>query len=242
MRTQHLLLVKVQSILEQACFEFGQQVMPDILKKYGWDCPEAAELNRWTMEFLQRQGQFGDKERNMKKPLEKLFRSVSAIRHTAVHRIRVSAKHTEQFILDAEALLTLLESEKHLKLLTKLRQDTQLAIEELERNKHVLGIKLEETLKGIAFQRSELDRIEKACIAEMLKEDADYQMFAGMNLEQAVISSEALATGAAMKDDTGSELGDTDSTAELEEPGYGKVSQVETNGVRINRACHDRHW
>jgi hypothetical protein len=231
MRTQHLLLVKVQNILEQACFQFAQQAMPDILKKYGWDCPEAAELNRWTMEFLQLQGGFGDQEEKMNKPLEKLFRSVTAIRHTAVHRIRVSAKRTEQFILDAESLLTLLKDEERLKSLIKLRRDTQSAIEELERNKHVLGIKLEKTLKGIENQRAELDLIEKASIAEMLKEDTDYQMFTGINLEQTVIALEALAPAAAtaMKNDTCSELGDTDSNVDFEESSYGKISQVQIN-------------
>jgi hypothetical protein len=232
MRTQHRLLVKVQNILEQACFDFSQQAMPDILRKYGWDCPEAAELNRWTMEFLQRQGEFGEEEGKVGKPLEKLFHSVAAIRHTAVHRIRVSAKRIEQFLFSADSLLTLLKDEERLKLLMKLRRDTQSAIEELERNKHVLGLKLEETLKEITIQRAELDRMEKASIAEMLKEDADYQMFAGINLEQAIVCSEVLipvAAAAATKNDTGSELGDTDSTADFEESSYGKVSQVKMN-------------
>ncbi|QSS59377.1 hypothetical protein I7I51_08812 [Histoplasma capsulatum] len=108
LRSQHLLLAKVQTILEQTCFEFGQHVMPDVLQKNHWDCPESAELNVWATELLQRQDVFADKKGDVGKPLEKLFRSVADIRHTAVHRIRVSARGIEQFLLDAETLAMLL--------------------------------------------------------------------------------------------------------------------------------------
>jgi hypothetical protein len=40
--------------------------------------------------------------------------------------------------------------------LTELRRETQSTIEELERNKHVLGAKLDENLKRVAAERAEL--------------------------------------------------------------------------------------
>lgn len=57
-RTQHRLLVKVQTILEQACFEFGQCSMPDVLQTHRWECPESCELNLWAAEFLGCQSTF----------------------------------------------------------------------------------------------------------------------------------------------------------------------------------------
>ncbi|KAK3936165.1 hypothetical protein QBC46DRAFT_461632 [Diplogelasinospora grovesii] len=180
----HQLLTKVQDILEQACFDFGRQAMPDILRKNGWDCPEAAELNLWTAEFQQQQSEFADKQGGAGKPLDKLFRSVADIRHAAVHRIRVSARGIEQFILDAESLATLLGDAVRLKSLTDLRRGTQLAIEELERNKH-----LSEIRKNIAIQRAELARLEEVVVAEMIKEDGEYQTFAGTNLKQVILAS-----------------------------------------------------
>ncbi|KAH6874201.1 hypothetical protein B0T10DRAFT_449413 [Thelonectria olida] len=215
-RTQHKLLVKVQTILEQACFAFGQRVMPDVLQKNRWDCPESAELNIWATEFLQRQSEFADRKSNTGKPLEKLFHSVADVRHTAVHRIRVSARGIEQFLLDAEGLATLLEDEVCLKSLTKLRRDTQLVIGELERNKHVLSSKLGETLKRTAAQRAELDRIEEEAIAEMVKEDGEYQVFAGSNLEQAIVSIDA--TAVALENEISSGVDDIDSVED-----YGRV-------------------
>ncbi|KAH7118178.1 hypothetical protein B0J13DRAFT_569668 [Dactylonectria estremocensis] len=190
-RTQHQLLVKVQTILEQACFAFRQRVMPDVLQKNRWDYPKSTEHNLWATKFLQRQSGFANRKGNTGKPLKKLFRSVADVRHTAVHRIR--------------GMATLLEDEVCLKSLTKLRRDIELVIEELERNKH-----------RTADQRAELDRIEEEAIAEMVKEGGEYQVFAGSNLEQAIMSLDAIAV--TMENEISSDVDDIDSVED-----YGRV-------------------
>ncbi|KAH6974015.1 hypothetical protein EDB80DRAFT_877373 [Ilyonectria destructans] len=161
---------------------------------------------------------------NTGKPLEKLFRSVADVRHTAVHRIRVSARGVEQFLLDAEGLATLLEDKVCLKSLTKLRRDTQLGIEELERNKHVLSSNLGETLKRTAAKRAELDRIEEEAIDEMVKEDGEYQVFAGSNLEQAIMPLDA--TAVTMENEISSDVDDIDSVED-----YGSAPN---NSIQLN--------
>ncbi|KAB5511395.1 hypothetical protein GE09DRAFT_1015037, partial [Coniochaeta sp. 2T2.1] len=185
LRTQHYLLAKVQTLLEQACFDFGQRHMESVLQRHQWDCPEAAELNLWAAEFVNSQKLF-EKRKDVGQPLEKLLRSVAHIRHTAVHRIRVSARGVERFMLDAESLATLLDEPQRLRSLKELRRETQSTIEELERNKHVLGSKLDENLKRIAAERAELDRLEKVAVREMCEEDHQYQVYAGTNLERAI--------------------------------------------------------
>ncbi|KAI0191402.1 hypothetical protein EV127DRAFT_363792 [Xylaria flabelliformis] len=186
LRTQHRILTNVQSILEEVCFDYAERFMPEILKKNRWDCSEAAELNLWSAEFLQRQNEFSDRAEDVRKPLNSLLRSVADIRHTAVHRICISAKGLEQFLLNAE-----------------------------KRNKHVLSSKLKETLKRIAAQRAELDRIEEMAISDMMREDGEYQAFAGRNLEEATISSQAPTVVTAVKEDeTGSNIDDVDTVEE----------------------------
>lgn len=101
-------------------------------------------------------------------------------------------------------------------MLTKLRWDIQLVIEELERNKHVLSSKLGETLKRTAAQRAELNRIEEEVIAKIVKEDGEYQVFAGLNLEQAIISLDA--TAVTMENEISS---DVDHIGSVED--YGRV-------------------
>lgn len=212
--------------------------MPDVLEKRGWDCAESAELNLWAAEFLNHRSSFGDRESDVGRPFEKLFRSVADIRHSAVHRIRVSAKGVEQFILDAESLATLLNDGARLESLKRMRRDTQLAIEELERNKHVLGSQLTETRKKIAAQRAELDRLEDAAVADMMREDGEYQRFAGANLERAIVSFEATTLAAdETENEAGSDVGDTDNTETYDESGSSRCrsnNEAAPEGIRIN--------
>src|SRR6478735_3663267 len=53
-RTQTLILTRLQAILEHACFSFAQEAMPDILEETQWSCPEAGELNAWAFYFKKR--------------------------------------------------------------------------------------------------------------------------------------------------------------------------------------------
>lgn len=182
------------------------------MRKNRWDCPESAELNLWATEFLKGRKVF-DKRKDVGQSLESLFRSVADIRHAAVHRIRVSARGLEQFMVDTESLATLLDHSSSLTILSKLRRDTQMAIEELERNKHILSSKLEETRKSIASQREELDRLEKLAISEMIREDSDYQQFAGKNLLEGITPEEATVLSVATTEkgtDSDAESADND--------------------------------
>jgi hypothetical protein len=97
-------LAQLQSVLEAACYEFGKRTMPDIFRRRGWDCAEALELNRCVRELQQCSFMSGNPT---KKPLNELFRSIANIRHTAVHRRRVSLHAIRQFFTDAETLLLL---------------------------------------------------------------------------------------------------------------------------------------
>ncbi|EMT68152.1 hypothetical protein FOC4_h10017223, partial [Fusarium odoratissimum] len=53
-RTQTLILTRIQAILEHACFSFAQEAMPDILEKTQWSCPEAGERSAWAFYFKKR--------------------------------------------------------------------------------------------------------------------------------------------------------------------------------------------
>ncbi|EDN04901.1 predicted protein [Histoplasma mississippiense (nom. inval.)] len=196
LRSQHLLLAKVQTILEQTCFEFGQHVMPDVLQKNHWDCPESADLNVWATELLPRQDVFADNKGYVGKPLEKLFRSVADIRHTAVHRIHTFGGTRSRRLRSWSATST------------------------------SLGSKLDETLKRIARSAGkELDRVEQSAITEMVKEDGEYQVLAGSNLEQAIASSEAMAlTAAVTGNETSSDMDDVDSVEDCRVSGLAGYS------------------
>lgn len=71
---EHLLMEKLQKTLELACYEFGARVLPDIMRKRGWDCPESVELSKWT-EVLKREGVV--ELESTRKPLKELLHSRS---------------------------------------------------------------------------------------------------------------------------------------------------------------------
>ena len=164
--------------------------MPEALKRRVWDCAEAAELNLWAEEFRRSNHVFPGKSIS-KAPLNEFLISIANIRHTAVHRIRVSAKTIEQFLLDAEALAGLLRDPDCIEKVQHLRRHTVATIEELQRNQQFLRSKLGDTLRGIEAQREELKRLEEAAVTEMEEGDAEYKILASKSIDEALGSSEA---------------------------------------------------
>ena len=211
---QHRLFVHTQNILERVCYEYGGRAMPSTLQSRGWDYPEAVELNQWAGEFSKHRTLFS-KSPDIGMPLDELFQSIANIRHTAVHRVRVHARGIQKYLGDAERLMTLLGDTEHLERFSSLRRDTQTTLEELERSKHLLKAKLDDVRREVAEQREKLDLSEKRAIAEMVKEDGEYQLLAGNCVEAAIAPSEAsfsTAFDASKADDTAYD--DTDSTNE----------------------------
>src|ERR1700753_2523495 len=110
LKSQHRLLVKVQAVLEDACYNFGSKEMGDELQENGWDSPECVELNMWMQLFLKRTELFApDKIKSLGKQFPAFLTAIAQIRHTAVHRLPVSAKSIEQFMVEAGQLAMLLD-------------------------------------------------------------------------------------------------------------------------------------
>ncbi|KFH44854.1 hypothetical protein ACRE_043130 [Hapsidospora chrysogenum ATCC 11550] len=177
--------------MERACYDYAKQKIPAVLSERQFDCAEAVELNRWTNELMKRTSMMGGLDLS-NTSIEDILRSVTNIRHTAVHRLRVSAKAIEQFLLDAETLSTLFGIKVHIDEISRLRRSFQASIEELERNKHFLQSRLDEALQKIADQRAELQRMEEIAVSNMIKEDHEYQVIAGKAIEDSITVSDRL--------------------------------------------------
>jgi hypothetical protein len=188
-QTQHRLLLKVQGILENACYNFGSREMKGIIENEGWDCPECVELNVWARTFLANKDMFqpGDIQ-SLGQSFSELTDSISHLRHTVVHRLRINANGLERFLADAEVLAQLLHDDPSARSLARLRRETQVSIDELKRNKDLLESRLNSKLKQISDQKIELDRLEQSVVDEMLKADKEYHLLAGSNLDEAIQS------------------------------------------------------
>lgn len=216
----------MQNILEQVCYEYGRLKMPDLLQRRGWKCSEAVELNIWTAELSRRQSLF-NKSPEVGVSLRDLFESIANIRHTAVHRLRVHAKGVDKYLNDAERFTMLLGNKEHLQEISKLRRDTRTAMDELERNKHLLRAKLDDTRQRISEQRKMLDASEEMAITEMATEEEEYQLLAGKCVDAAITPSEdSFSTAIDAAKNEGTVYDDTDSTNE-----YDKNDKVQEGWV-----------
>ena len=50
-KTQHNILVPVQSLFEECCLEFGNTWVPDLMEARKWHEAESIELTQWTKRF-----------------------------------------------------------------------------------------------------------------------------------------------------------------------------------------------
>ena len=193
--TQHKLLIKVQETLERACYGFGQSKMPETLEAEGWDCAELVELNIWARSLKAHRAKFSPEEvASVGKPFHDLLDSISHLRHTAVHRLRVTAARVEQFMVDAESLCRLLQDEASGASIAQYRRKVQMTLDDMKRNKDLLEARLAVVRADVLKRKRELERLEQAAVAEMLESDEKYQRAAGGELERELDRVEGWST------------------------------------------------
>ncbi|PVI05338.1 hypothetical protein DM02DRAFT_686219 [Periconia macrospinosa] len=186
---QHRLLKRMQRILENACYSFAQKTLGNTLRHKGWDCPEAIELNWWPPVFHNHQEVFSSEDLDgLFKPLDDVLESMARIRHSAVHRLRLTAKSIMQLTVDAESMLALFHDEEHINEISNIRRQIQSLIDDAERHKDLLESRVIEMRKVIEARKAELDRQEKEVLAMAFEEDMAYLKFVGLKIENALVA------------------------------------------------------
>ncbi|KAF5622701.1 uncharacterized protein FTJAE_10824 [Fusarium tjaetaba] len=188
--TEHLLMQKLQKVLEAACYEYGVRELSSIMQDRHWDCPEAVELSQWA-DLLGNKGKL--KLKGKKKSLKKLLPSIAQIRHTAVHRLRTDSTGLQRFLADAEDLTKALGDDIYTQAIAKLSLDTQSTLKELAENKQSIQQQLQDAQEEVARQRAELDQKEQDNLRRMEREDRIYCAQAGERLEKAIRVMESFA-------------------------------------------------
>lgn len=160
--------------------------MPEVLETKGWSCPAAVELNIWVKVF-RRKGQTLFKASAADVEVDHSFyKSLCDIRHTAVHRLPMTAAGIDKCLRDGELFATLLDDSTAASRLAAVRRELQRVTAEMEDHKCMLEAKLTATLERIAAERAELDRQEKEAIDGMVQADKEYQLYSGESLEQKI--------------------------------------------------------
>jgi hypothetical protein len=186
-KAQHVILSTAQRILEECCYDFTRNWLPEILTNSGWDCAEAVELTKWTRMLLKYAHTLPPQAvATSGTSLKDIFLSTHQLRHTAVHRLPTTARGIAELVQSALGLAEALQDNKRAVLLEELHRDIDGKIKAMELHKNALEDTLSYELRRIRRRREELDRMEKALIENMVKEDQGNKALVGSLLEDSV--------------------------------------------------------
>ncbi|KUL81336.1 hypothetical protein ZTR_10421 [Talaromyces verruculosus] len=186
-RAQHAILSKVQSALEDCCFEFVRKWQPAILEDRAWDCAAAVELTKWTRLLAKKAEKFPQhafKIGNV--PLNEILFATHKIRHTAVHRLPTTCLGVGALVESAVILAETLQDSLRTAKFEDLRLEIDSKIKSMELNKNVLENTLCQKLQEIQRQRDDLDLQEKELREKVIRDDGENKNLIGDLLEDCV--------------------------------------------------------
>jgi hypothetical protein len=117
--------------------------------------------------------------------------STDQIRHSAVHRLHISAKGIACMLTSAVTLTKMLRDTDATGKLEAMAGKLAASIEEAEWDTTILENKLAKTLTVLADRRAELDRLEEEAIENMLKEDKENKTAIGLALGDCIVRLES---------------------------------------------------
>ncbi|KAL9131093.1 MAG: hypothetical protein Q9175_006854 [Cornicularia normoerica] len=194
-KTQHRILVSVQSLLEECCLEFGNTWVPDLMEARKWKEAESLELTEWTKRFLKYAKSLPPsaiKPVPGKSIAEVLF-GTSTLRHSAVHRLPTSAAGILNMLSAAITFAEALDDSKRAEKVAEIKTELQASIEEIVQHQNLLEHKLTDQFEDIARRRAELDELERSSIEEMLATDNEQRTEVGSALESFLVGSQQVS-------------------------------------------------
>ncbi|KAK1721347.1 uncharacterized protein BDZ83DRAFT_438364 [Colletotrichum acutatum] len=185
---QHALFIRIQNLLETACFDYARQAHPKILEAGQWESPECVELQKWMWIF---ENEAFHTFRAETAPLphtdwHAFFKSIKQIRHKAVHREVLCVADVKAYFANAESLAKLLRQDECLAKLGTLREETEMVLAISERKKDGLAVKYQFKFDEIEARRKELDELERRTREEMVQEHRRMQSDLGYGFKLAV--------------------------------------------------------
>ena len=205
--------------------------IPEILKEHMWDCPEALELNKWICVLLKFCNilPLHAYDNIAEQPFKSVLSSMIILRHSAVHRRRISTPEVVVTMESATNFANALHDGRRAVQLNEIRKEILNQSKALAIAKASLQKRFAAEICLLSDRRAELDRMEERSKVAMSKEDDENQLLIGDLLADAV--SKVLA-----RHDIGSGGGDTsnsicggtafDGTSVVGMPGSSRESEV----------------
>jgi hypothetical protein len=228
-RAQHLVLTTAQRLLEGSCFEFVMKWIPEISKEHMWDCPEALELNKWIRVLLKICNILPPRayDNTAEQPFKSVLSSMIILRHSAVHRRRISTPEVAVMMQSATNFANALHDGRRAVQLNEIRKEILTQSKALAIAKASLQKRFAAEIGLLSDRRAELDRMEERSKVAMSKEDDENQLLIGDLLADAV--SKVLHDIGSSGDNTSNSMcGGTafDGTSLVGKPGSGRESEV----------------
>ena len=172
-KVQHQVLTRVQSILEECCFDFGNAWVPHMMKEQRWEEVESVELNQWSKYILRHTHSLPHciTRKKEDRSLEDILFSIRPLRHSAVHRIRISAPGTLKLINSAIVFADALQDKRRAASLRRFHEQVSAGVTEVNEHQARLQTRLDDELAHLARKRAELDAMEKSAIDQAWAED-----------------------------------------------------------------------
>ncbi|KAH7304101.1 hypothetical protein B0I35DRAFT_445893 [Stachybotrys elegans] len=182
---QHRLMVRVQYLLEQACFEYAQKHLPHLLQRNNWSCPEAMELHIFERELRELNPEAKSKGRDKALPPATHPKRAIQIRHAAVHRERMSAHMMGEMLHDGEKLLEELGDMNRRDAMAKLRTRVHGILIQLDAKEKSSDEALEEKRREFERKRRALQQVEEAFTLQIKTRQAKFRGSAARGMFQA---------------------------------------------------------
>jgi hypothetical protein len=158
--SQHRVLVTIQKILEESCFNFTKTWLPTVLENRDWSCVAAVELTKWLQIMTKRVKDLPEDcmDKAGRATLSKIGPRLAQLRHTAVHRLHPSSDELAEQIRAALQLGEVLRDDSCTSKLNVVRSRLEASISKTKRDTEAMKQEMNRAFLVIEKRREALDR------------------------------------------------------------------------------------
>lgn len=185
------MLVLVQGLLEECCFDFGNKWVPEFMQENQWHVAESVELTKWIREFCKLSKPLPQNavKSSAGRSITRILFATANIRHSAVHRDPTSAAGLVKMLSAAVAFTEALKDIDRMEKIAKILSQLTTHLETVEQHQNLLECRLRDQLEEIGCRRAELDKLERSSIEEMRANDKEKCNEMGSTIEGFLINA-----------------------------------------------------
>jgi hypothetical protein len=169
--TQHRILNRLQAVLEECCFEFASNSLPELIVLHGLEVPEQVELSQW-IGLLKVPANYLPGEMVGSVPAmgwDGLAGAAQKLQNIVARRLRLNIDRVIALFDDAILLTQMLKDAQRTAWCKGIRENLQSSLERIEGLGKALRVALSSELRHIARKRAALDSLETKAIAHMVE-------------------------------------------------------------------------